>query len=195
MTEVDLCGHATLAAAFLIFSRLEPGLARLSFETRSGTLHVDREGERQVMDFPALPGQPVVPPPALVAGLESQSETLLAGDNYLVALADEAAVRMLEPDFAALSKLGRCGFIVTAEGSDCDFVSRYFAPGYGIPEDPVTGSAHCTLVPYWSARLGKTELHARQISARGGELWGRDQDQRISIAGHCASFLQGGVHV
>jgi len=193
--EVDLCGHATLATAHLIFSRLEPGLEKLAFETRSGTLQVEREGERLVMDFPALPGQPVAPPPALVAGLGIEPEAVLGADDYLALLADEAAVRTLEPDFAALAQLDRRSLIVTAAGSDCDFVSRFFAPRYGIPEDPVTGSAHCTLVPYWSARLGQSELHARQLSARGGELWCRDQGARIKIAGQCAFFLQGEIDV
>jgi PhzF family phenazine biosynthesis protein len=194
-TEVDLCGHATLAAAHLVFSWREPELTSLCFETRSGSLQVRREAERLVMDFPAMPGQPVSPPPALVEGLGVEPETVLVASKYLAVLADEAAVRALKPDFAALMKLDLNGVIATAAGTDCDFVSRYFAPRVGIPEDPVTGSAHCTLVPYWSIRLDKIELHARQISARGGELWCQDQGERVSIAGQCALYLQGEIDI
>src|SRR5688572_31978080 len=154
VAEVDLCGHATLASAFVIFQFLEPHLERLVFDSRSGPLAVARDGEALTMDFPVLAPEPINPPEALVAALGVEPVEVLASADYLVRLRSEAEVRALQPDIAALARLDRRGVIVTAPGEEHDFVSRFFAPRYGIPEDPVTGSAHCILAPYWAERLG-----------------------------------------
>jgi len=120
---------------------------------------------------------------------------VLQGNYLMVVYRDERAVRALEPDFSAMARAGLDEAIATARGVDCDFVSRFFAPGYGIPEDPVTGSAHCTLVPYWAGRLGKARLHARQVSSRGGELYCELRDDRVRIAGRAVTFLEGTIDV
>lgn len=194
-TEVDLCGHATLATAYVIFSLLEPHRQSVSFETRSGELTVGRDGERLVMDFPARPPLACQPHPRLIEALGIQPVQILAARDYLVVLETEEQVRSLEPDMRLLSILDRFAVIVTAPGRHSDFVSRFFAPAGGVPEDPVTGSAHCTLVPYWSARLRKPDLHALQVSARGGELWCRELGERVEIAGHAVLYLQGELQV
>jgi PhzF family phenazine biosynthesis protein len=198
--EVDLCGHATLASAWVIFNRLEPERTSVGFRTRGGELRVDREGGLFEMDFPARPPVPKEAPRALVEGLGIEPEEVLAASrDYLVRMAAEEDVRKLKPDFLRLRTLDRLGIIVTAEGTACDFVSRFFAPGVGVPEDPVTGSAHCTLVPYWAARLERRDpsapLHARQISARGGELFCRDLGDRVRIAGNVVLYLEGMIDV
>jgi predicted PhzF superfamily epimerase YddE/YHI9 len=191
--EVDLCGHATLASAFVLFEELrEPGEA-LRFDTKSGALFVRRRNGLLVLDFPARPPQAVQADPGLVPALGGAPIEVLAARDYLVRYRSEAEVRALTPDFAALKKLDRFAVIATAPGDDCDFVSRFFAPAQGIPEDPVTGSSHCTLTPYWAQQLGKTELHARQISARGGELFCKLAGDRVEIAGRAALFLRGRI--
>ncbi len=195
MVEVALCGHATLASAWVLFSKLEPGRDAVTFASRSGPLTVTREDGRLVLDFPARPATAWEAPPALAAALGAAPlETLRAMDVLLV-FGDEARVRALRPDFGALAKVDTRGVIVTAPGKDADFVSRFFAPRVGVPEDPVTGSAHCTLVPYWAARLGKSALHARQVSARGGELWCELRGDRVRIAGQAAPYLTGTIEV
>jgi predicted PhzF superfamily epimerase YddE/YHI9 len=195
--EVDLCGHATLATAHVLFHELgEPGAA-VTFDTRSGPLVVTRRAEGRIeLDFPARPPQPIVAPPALLAGLgAAPAEVLLSPRMWLCVFATARAVAGLRPDHARLATLQPGRFIVTAPGDDCDFVSRFFAPDAGIPEDPVTGSAHCTSVPYWAARLGRTALHARQISARGGELWCTLDGDRVRMAGDSVLYLRGQIHV
>jgi predicted PhzF superfamily epimerase YddE/YHI9 len=189
--EVDLCGHATLAAAYVIFEYLEPGRTRVEFRTRGGPLVVAREGERLAMDFPSRPAAPCEAPEALLAGLGHAPRALLRARDYLAVFETEEAVRELAPRMDLLARVD--WVIVTAPGRDCDFVSRFFAPGGGIPEDPVTGSAHCTLIPYWSQRLGKRALYARQVSARGGELWCEDQGDRVHIAGHAVRYMEGTI--
>ncbi|WP_316977770.1 PhzF family phenazine biosynthesis protein [Shumkonia mesophila] len=191
--EVDLCGHATLATGHLLLNRLEPKRPAVTFETRSGPLTVKRENDRLVMDFPAKPAAETAPDAGLVAAVGGAPEKVLAADNYLMVYASAAEVRELRPRMADLVAFGPRGVIATAPGEDCDFVSRFFAPAHGIPEDPVTGSAHCTLIPYWSARLGKADLHARQISRRGGELFCRDEGTRVSIAGRAVLYLEGTI--
>lgn len=190
VAEMDLCGHATLATAHVLMEttgRRDP----LRFRSMSGELGVRAEGARLALDFPSRPGSACEVPDALVRGLGARPQEVLAARDYLCVLESEAAVRALEPDFAALATLERTGIIATAPGTDCDFVSRFFCPKDGIPEDPVTGSAHCTLVPYWSKRLGKTSLHARQVSARGGELFCENRGARVSIAGHAVTVSKG----
>jgi len=193
--EVDLCGHATLAAAFVVFSHLEPDAAALVFHTRSGPLRVRREGDGLTLDFPAVPAAPAPLPPDLEAGLGLRPlETLLAMD-YLAVLDSEAAVRALAPDMAALARLPVRGIIVTARGTDCDFVSRFFAPASGVPEDPVTGSAHCTLAPYWAPRLSRTRLLGRQVGPRGGEVRCTLQGDRVELWGRAVPYLEGRIRV
>ncbi len=197
--EVELCGHATLAAAKVVLDHLRPELDRVRFTCRSGLLGVARgEGARLVMDFPRQDPTPVDPPAGLVEALGATPDEVLEGGdgNYLCVFAEAGAVRAIAPDFGALLALGYYGFIVTAPGEegDCDLVSRYFVPAYGIDEDPVTGSIHCMLAPYWGERLGKPELHARQISARGGELWLTLQDRRVLIAGDCVEVIRGSLN-
>ncbi len=198
LTEVALCGHATLASAYVIFTIIEPArTAPVTFSTaKSGVLTVAREGEPLSMDFPAAPAVPCATPKALAEALgRPPAETLAAPRDYLAIYADEAAVRALEPDVAALATLDRDAVIVSAPGKDADFVSRFFAPRLGVAEDPVTGSSHCTLTPYWAARLGRQEMRALQVSSRGGELHCTLAGDRVHIAGRCALYLQGTITV
>jgi PhzF family phenazine biosynthesis protein len=191
--EVDLCGHATLAAAAVLFERLGHRGDRLVFDTRSGEIAVERRDGLLCLDFPSRPPGPVPVHPRLVDALGTQPETVLGARDYLVVFRDEEAVRSLQPDLNLLAAMDRFAVIVTAPGREADFVSRFFAPAQGVPEDPVTGSAHCTLVPYWARRLGKQTLTARQLSARGGELWCEDRGDRVSIAGRAFFFLEGRI--
>jgi PhzF family phenazine biosynthesis protein len=197
--EVDLCGHATLASAFVILNDLTPGERSVSFETRSGTLTVTRDGDLYSMDFPSRPPERSTDVyPGLVAALGGKPEAVLAAHDYLVVYGSEDEVRSLQPDMAALLKIDRFAVIATAPGGvsgpqAADFVSRFFAPAKGVPEDPVTGRAHCTLIPYWSKRLGKTKLHAYQVSPRGGELWCEDRGERVGISGKAVRFFEGTI--
>jgi predicted PhzF superfamily epimerase YddE/YHI9 len=190
--EIDLCGHATLAAGWVVLSRLEPGRPEVAFRSRqAGLLRVDRDGDRLALDFPSRPAEPADPPPALRAALGGAPRECFRARDYLAVMGSEAEVRALRPDLASVRELDAQGLIVTAPGEACDFVSRYFAPRAGIDEDPVTGSAHCTLTPFWAARLGRTELTARQVSRRGGELWCALRGDRVRIAGQVAPYLEG----
>jgi len=197
LVEVALCGHATLASAFVLFACRGWAGAEVRFETRrSGRLVVTRRGERLEMDFPARPPEPGARFPGLERALGVTAESLLASpEDALVVLPTERAVRAVRPDFTALRETDCRGVIVTAPGENCDIVSRFFAPRVGIAEDPVTGSAHCVLVPYWAQRLGRRQLHARQVSARGGELFCEDRGARVSIAGQAALYLEGDIRV
>jgi PhzF family phenazine biosynthesis protein len=194
-TEVDLCGHATLASAWVLFEKLGISADEVAFDTRSGVLVVKKDAGLLSMNFPSRPGAPAQAPAALIAGLAcgKPAEVLKARD-YMVVLDSEDAVRALKPDFSGLAKVDTWGIIATAPGRDADFVSRFFAPGHGVPEDPVTGSSHCTLVPYWAKRLGKARLTAHQVSARGGELFCEDLGARVSIAGRAALYLEGSIY-
>ncbi len=195
-TEVRLCGHATLAAAYLIMNDLEPGRAAVRLKTRAaGELVVTRDGDLYALDLPADPPIPVAAPDGLAAAL-SRAPTAVLDANYLLAVyEDEAAVRALDPDMAALARVHEVGVIATAPGEAVDFVSRFFVPAAGIDEDPVTGSAHAILTPYWSARLGKDRLEARQVSARGGELVCEDRGKRVRVIGAAARYMEGVIHV
>jgi predicted PhzF superfamily epimerase YddE/YHI9 len=196
--EVKLCGHATLASAFVILQILAPEgnfkRNEVHFETRfSGGLTVSREGEMLAMDFPALaPWECLDPPAALLEGLgQPPSSVVQIEDDYFAVYANEEDVRRIRPDFKVLEKLHPAGAGITAPGNSCDFVSRFFVPSYGIPEDPVTGSTHCSLAPYWAKRLGKTTLFARQISERGGEIWCEVRGERVIIKGNAVLTLRG----
>jgi PhzF family phenazine biosynthesis protein len=194
--EVDLCGHATLASAFVIFNYLDPRQPVAAFESKSGPLRVARSGDMLVLDFPARPPEKGDVPPAVARALgAAPRETWRARDNYMAVYENEDEVRGLRPDMARLRELVGFGVVATAPGLACDFVSRYFAPAFGIDEDPVTGMTHCTLTPYWARRLGKERLHALQVSARGGELFCMPRGDRVAIAGRAVKYLQGVIEV
>jgi PhzF family phenazine biosynthesis protein len=197
VTEVPLCGHATLASAAVVMERLEPGRRHVVFHTASGPLSVKRTQAGYAMDFPARPLEPVTAPPGLAEALGARPvEVWTSAANYMVLLESAPVVRELLPDIAALARLDRSGVVVTAAGDGgYDFVSRYFAPAKGIPEDPVTGGAHCSLAPYWAKRLGRNELRAFQASRRGGEIVCRVSGARVELEGSCVFYLAGEVEV
>jgi predicted PhzF superfamily epimerase YddE/YHI9 len=191
--EVPLCGHATLAAAAVVMERLEPSRREVVFGSASGALAVRRSGPGYVMDFPVRRCRAAEPPQGLAEALGAAlEETVWDGFNFLVRLACADAVRALSPDLAAIGRMPCAGIIATAPGDGGhDFVSRYFAPAKGIPEDPVTGGAHCALAPFWAERLGKTGLRAFQASRRGGELICRLRGDRVELEGSCVFYLEG----
>jgi len=194
-SEVDLCGHATLATAFVLSNFLNYKRDLIVFETRSGRLTVEVQGRLLLMDFPARPAEKYPEPAELVQALGRSPLKVLRARDALVVFAAEKDILAIEPDFDRLAKLPVLGVIVTAPGDKVDFVSRFFAPGVGVPEDPVTGSSHCTLVPYWAAKLGKTRLHARQLSERGGELFCELAGERVKIGGHAVAYLRGEIEI
>jgi predicted PhzF superfamily epimerase YddE/YHI9 len=192
--EVKLCGHATLASAFVLLQILETNCDSVRFETRfRGAITVSRDGNFLAMDFPALaPWTCAAPPTALTEGLGNSPATVVQiDDDYFAVYESEEHVRQIHPDLRLLEKLHPAGVAITAPGERCDFVSRFFAPSYGIPEDPVTGSTHCSLAPYWAQRLGKTSLHARQVSERGGDLWCDVKGDRVILKGNAVLTLRG----
>src|ERR1700693_2230272 len=197
MVEVPLCGHATLASAAVVMERLEPGRNRVVFHSASGPLTVNRTDAAYVMDFPVRPSELVSAPPGLAEALGVvPTEVFLNSFNYLALLESAQVLRVLAPDMAALARMARPGVIVTALGDGIyDFVSRYFAPAKGIPEDPVTGAAHCMLVPYWAKRLGKNAFRAFQASRRGGEIICRLAGDRVELEGACVFYLEGEVEI
>jgi PhzF family phenazine biosynthesis protein len=195
--EVVLCGHATLATAHALWHERGVKDDRLEFDTLSGRLTVTREGDRLVLDFPSRPAVPGAAPPGLLEalGVTQVRHVAKASEDWLVVLDDEAAVRDVVPDFPRLANADARGVIVTAPGGDVDFVSRFFGPRAGIDEDPVTGSAHTTLIPYWAGVFGRDVLTARQVSARGGELWCELRGERVNIAGQAVTYLAGALRV
>lgn len=193
--EIDLAGHPTLATAYVIFQVLEPELTEVEFRTQSGPLTVKRDGDRMVMNFPSRPGQPCAVPEALLKGLGLPPKELFRARDYLAVYETEEQVKAMQPRMDLLMQLDCTGIIITAPGNSVDFVSRFFAPRHGIPEDPVTGSAHCTLVPYWSKRLGKQDLTALQVSERVGELFCKDSGDRVEIAGQAVIYMKGEIYV
>lgn len=184
--EVDLCGHATLAAAHVLFTELGAGGDAVRFTTRSGALRVERHGDELALDLPVQVAVPCAAPPGLVEGLGRTPHDVLRGEDD---------VRSLEPDLARLAALDARGVVVTAPGGDVDLVSRFFAPAIGIPEDPVNGSTHFALVPYWAERLGTPTLRARQLSRRGGELTCRLEGERVVLLGRAVTFLRGVIEI
>lgn len=197
VAEMDLAGHPTLATAYVIFEILKHARASLRFHTRkSGVLTVTKDGDKLAMDFPARPPAPKPNLGDVASALRAKPVEILAARDGFAVFASEADVRALAPDFPKVAALDCLGLIATAPGgpgSGADFVSRFFAPKHSINEDPVTGSAHCTLIPYWAKRLGKRKLFARQVSRRGGELWCEDRGERVRIAGQCAGFMEGTI--
>ncbi len=193
--EVPLCGHATLASAQVLFEvYAEPG-EMIDFVCRSGALRVSREGEQLVLDFPAAQPIQVAVGAELERALGLRVETAWQSNELMAVVASEQEVRACRPNLPALAALPGLGVIVTAPGERHDFVSRYFAPSIGIDEDPVTGSTHCSLIPYWARRLDKTLLSAYQCSARGGELHCRLEGQRVKIAGSAVRIASGRLHL
>ena len=193
--EVDLCGHATVAAAFVIFRFIKVGLTGVRFSSKSGQLIVTERDDRICLDFPVMEASPCVPPEALLRALGQKPREVLASRDYLVVYEQEEEIQKIQPNFILLQQLDRLGVIVTSPGETADFVSRFFAPKAGIAEDPVTGSAHCTLIPYWAKRLRKNSLSALQISTRGGELFCEYQGERVIIAGQAIRYLEGAIYV
>src|SRR5258708_17851581 len=194
--EVDLCGHATVAAAHVMFEiRREVAGDTIVFDSKSGELRVTREGDLLALDFPADPPAPCPIPANLAAGLGAPPALILGSRNYLCVYETEEQIRALAPNIEQLMQVDRFAVIVTAPGKACDFVSRFFAPTKCVPEDPVTGSAHTTLIPYWAERLGKNKLHARQLSQRGGELWCEMRGERVKIAGCAVQYLEGSIEI
>jgi len=192
--EVDLCGHATLASAFVIFSFIDRTLTSADFETASGLLSVTKSDQLLSMDFPARKPEPAETSPILSQALGTEPLEVLKARDLLAVFKDESVIRDMNPDFDKLKQIrDSFAIIVTARGEASDFVSRFFAPNAGVPEDPVTGSAHCTLIPYWSDRLEKNHLHAYQLSKRGGELFCENLGERVRIAGHAVLYAKGEI--
>jgi PhzF family phenazine biosynthesis protein len=194
--EMDLCGHATLASAYLIFEVLGTKETVLRFQTRSGELTVEKKDGKYVLDFPSRPGVLAEAPAGLIEALGgAEPKEIYKSRDYMLVYESEADVLAIKPDFNSLMKIDTHAVIVTAKGDSSDFVSRFFAPEVGVPEDPVTGSAHCTLIPYWAEKLGKNELHARQVSQRGGELFCELRGDRVKIGGDAVLYLKGEIYV
>ncbi len=194
--EVPLCGHATLASAAVIHREFSPSSWPIRLESASGPLVIDVDDDAFVLDFPANEAAAAGVPEGLADALGTELEECLSVDGfYLMTLPEETAVRTLSPDFSKIASLTKDSIIVTAPGESVDFVSRFFGPGVGIDEDPVTGAAHCVLTPYWSKRLGKNKLKARQISDRGGELQCELRDDRVLLRGYAVFYLKGTLTV
>jgi len=199
--ELKLCGHATLAAGFVVFNFLRPEAEAVRFASRfHGALTVEKSGDSLAMNFPALFPQPKPEVPRELTRALSQiklrpSEIWEVNQIYMLVLDDQRAVQNLTPDFEAFQPLHPHAVLITARGEEADFVSRYFAPGYGIAEDPATGSSHCLLTPYWSQRLGKSRLHARQLSQRGGELWCELSGDRVLLQSSAVLTMRGTLSI
>lgn len=191
--EVDLCGHATLAAAHVLFEGSDQ--SQVTFQSKSGPLRVVKNGAQLTLDFPVQFGTPCATPTELIEGLGKSPSECYAAMDYMAVYEDEATITSLMPDFSKLRKLGLRGVIATAPGDSSDFVSRFFAPNFGIDEDPVTGSAHCTLAPYWANRLGKQLMRARQLSKRTGLLQCELRNDRVFITGKTVAYLEGFIQI
>jgi len=194
-SEVDLCGHATLASAYVLFTYLNFTMTTVSFQSRSGLLTVSKQGDLLSMDFPSQPPAPCQAPGELIEALGKKPSKVLRSQDYFVLFPREEDIRTLDPDMSLLKKVDLRGVTVTAKGNHVDFVSRFFAPKYGVNEDPVTGSAHCALVPYWAKKLGKKELLAHQVSKRGGELFCKEQGDRVIISGRAVAYMEGVISI
>ncbi len=195
--EIDLCGHATLATAHILFTELDHRQSHIHFHTlKAGTLTVTRNQNLYTLDFPSRPVVDCEIPEGLLDAMGGKAPIEVWNSrDYLLVYESEADVLALKPDFAALSKIDMMGVIATAKGDHSDFVSRFFIPAAGINEDPVTGSAHCNLIPYWASKLGKNQLHAYQVSARRGELWCELKGDRVLMSGKAVTYLKGEIYV
>ncbi|MBX7170886.1 MAG: PhzF family phenazine biosynthesis protein [Pyrinomonadaceae bacterium] len=195
-SEIDLCGHATVASAYVIFEVLKLEEKLIKFHShKSGELSVEKNGDVLTLDFPSRPVSPAEAPAGLIEAIGKTPKEIFKARDYFLVYENEQEILDINPDFTALLKVNAHGFIVTAKGDSSDFVSRFFAPEVGVFEDPVTGSAHCNLIPFWAERLGKTELFARQISARGGELFCELRGDRVKIGGNAVLYLKGEIYV
>jgi PhzF family phenazine biosynthesis protein len=193
--EIDLCGHATLAAAHVVVTELETGLDRVVFNSEVGVLEVENRGGRLVLDFPSRPPKPAEATPALVEAMGKAPVEVLKSRDLVLIYETEADVVALRPDFRKLATASTFGVLATAQAVRFDFISRCFFPAVGIEEDPVTGSAHCSLAPFWAARLGKTTLTASQRSPRGGELSCELKGDRVLIGGRVVPYLKGEITI
>ncbi len=194
--EIDLCGHATLASAFVIFECLKAEESLVKFHShKSGELKVEKDGDILTLDFPSRPPVECEIPEGLIEAIGKQPKEVLKSRDYFMVYETEQEIADIKPNFADVLKIPTHAVIVTAKGDDCDFVSRFFAPEVGVYEDPVTGSAHCNLIPYWAEKLGKTEMSARQISQRGGELFCKLEGDRVRIGGNAVLYLKGEIYV
>ena len=195
VSEVDLCGHATLASAYVLFNILDYEKDRIEFESRSGLLAVSRDNGWIIMDFPAQPPISCDTPEEIIAAFSKAPVECLKSEDYIVVFEHETDVAMANPDMELLKKLDLRGIAITANSSQYDFVARFFAPRYGIPEDPVTGSAYTQLAPYWASRIGSKKLSAKQLSSRGGELLCEVVDDRVLIYGKARQYLLGQIEI
>ncbi|MCI0505787.1 MAG: PhzF family phenazine biosynthesis protein [Gammaproteobacteria bacterium] len=193
--EVDLCGHATLASAYVIFKLLDYAGQTLVFQSKSGVLTVQKKNDWLEMDFPSQPPEECVIPPQIIEAFDVRPVRCLKREDYIVVLQNEKDVLSANPDFTTLSKLDRRGVAITATSTQYDFVVRFFAPKFGINEDPITGSAFTQLIPYWAKVLGKTELKAKQVSKRGGEVWCGLAGSRVKIRGKAVTYLSGAIEL
>jgi PhzF family phenazine biosynthesis protein len=193
--EVELCGHATLASSYVIFKHIAPDKNELNFRALAGALRVTRDGDLLSLDFPSRPPERIDAPVEIVAALGVPPDEMWKARDHVAVFADEDVVRTLKPDMARLAQVDMYALIVTAPGKESDFVSRFFAPGRGINEDPVTGSAHCTLIPFWASRLSKTNLRALQVSERGGEIFCELKGDRVKISGQVVLYSECTIYV
>lgn len=194
--EIDLCGHATLASAFVIFECLKAEKSLVKFHSpKSGALEVERNGDVLTLDFPSRPVEACDAPDGLIEAIGKQPKEILKARDYFLVYETEQEILDIAPSFSKLLDIDAHGFVVTAKGNSSDFVSRFFAPEVGVFEDPVTGSSHCNLIPYWAEKLGKTKLSAKQVSARGGELFCELQGDRVKIGGNAVLYLKGEIYI
>jgi PhzF family phenazine biosynthesis protein len=192
---MDLCGHATLASGFVVFEILGTKESVIRFQTKSGELTVEKIDGKYVLDFPSRPASQSDAPTGLIEAIGAEPKEILKSRDYMLVYESEADILAIKPNFEALAKIDTHAVIVTAKGDSADFVSRFFAPEVGVPEDPVTGSAHCTLIPYWAEKLGKTKLYARQVSARGGEIFCELVGDRVRMGGNAVLYMKGENYV
>ncbi len=194
--EIDLCGHATLASAFVIFECLKLEEKLVKFHShKSGELSVEKIGDVLTLDFPSRPVEKCDAPEGLIEAIGTQPKEIFKARDYFLVYENEQEVADIAPNFSRLLEIDAHGFIVTAKGDSSDFVSRFFAPEVGVFEDPVTGSSHCNLIPFWAERLGKTKLFGKQISARGGELFCELKGDRVKIGGNAVLYFKGEIYV
>jgi PhzF family phenazine biosynthesis protein len=195
--EIDLCGHATLASAFVIKNHLEQDIDVIKFSTqKAGSLRVICAGDQFTLDFPTRMPEPCEIPKELFPSLGiDQAVEVLRSRDYFVVLEDEAALMKVKPDFAVMRKLDAIGVIVTAKGNSAEVVSRCFYPGIAFQEDPVTGSAHCNIIPYWAQKLGKNKFFAKQLSKRGGDIWCELRGDRVLISGRAVEYMKGTISI
>ena len=194
--EIDLCGHATLASTFVIFEILQSETEIIKFHShKSGKLSVEKKDDVLILDFPSRPPVVCDVPQGLIEAIGKQPREILKSRDYFLVYENEQDIANIKPNFAEILKIPTHAVIVTAKGDECDFVSRFFAPEVGVFEDPVTGSSHCNLIPFWAEKLGKTELFGKQISARGGELFCELKGDRVKIGGKAVLYLKGEIYV